>query len=123
MWYCAHAIFYFELKVGNSDSILVHENVYLIQADDEKYAMEKALNIAKSNEDLNEGGHLELNEKPVRYLFSGIRKLIEVGNHDKSDSNVVESGVEITYSEFEVDDMAEVENLGKGCFSNVLYRE
>jgi len=123
MWYCAHAIFYFEFKSGDYDSVLVNENVYLIQAVDEKNAMKKALDIAKGNEDLNEDDHLELNDRPVRYLFSGIRKLIEIGNHDKDDSNIIESGVEITYSELEVDDVSQVEDLGRGCFVNVLYRE
>ena len=70
MWYCAHAIFYFEFKYEEQDSYLVHENVYLIQAIDESSAMEKAIEIAKENEDLSEDNHLELNEKPVRYLFS-----------------------------------------------------
>lgn len=49
MWYCAHAIFYFEFKYEEQDSYLVHENVYLIQAVDESSAMGKAIEIAKEN--------------------------------------------------------------------------
>jgi len=123
MWYCAHAIFYFEFKHEEQDSYLVHENVYLIQATDEKIAMKKAIEIAKENEDLSEDDHLELNEKPVRYLFSGIRKLITVSNYNKEDKDVIESGIEATYSELEVDNLDQVKELSKGSFVEVLYRE
>ena len=123
MWYCAHAIFYFEFKYEEQDSYLVHENVYLIQAVDESSAMEKAIEIAKENEDLSEDNHLELNEKPVRYLFSGIRKLITVSNYDKENEDIIESGVEATYSELEVDNLNQVKKLSEGSFVEVLYRE
>lgn len=123
MWYCAHAIFYFEFKYEEQDSYLVHENVYLIQAVDESSAMGKAIEIAKENEDLNEDNHLELNEKPARYLFSGIRKLITVSNYDKENENIIESGVEATYSELEVDNLNQVRKLSEGSFVEVLYRE
>ena len=123
MWYCAHAIFYFEFKYEEQDSYLVHENVYLIQAEDEFSAMGKATEIAKENEDLSEDDHLELNEKPVRYIFSGIRKLITVSNYDKKNEDVIESGVEATYSELEVDDLNQVKKLSEGSFVEVLYRE
>lgn len=123
MWYCAHAIFYFEFKYEEQDSYLVHENVYLIQAVDESSAMGKAIEIAKENEDLSEDNHLELNEKPVRYLFSGIRKLITVSNYDKENEDIIESGVEATYSELEVDNLNQVRKLSEGSFVEVLYRE
>ena len=123
MWYCAHAIFYFEFKYEEQDSYLVHENVYLIQAVDESSAMGKAIEIAKENEDLSEDNHLELNEKPVRYLFSGIRKLITVSNYDKENEDIIESGIEATYSELEVDNLNQVKKLSEGSFVEVLYRE
>lgn len=123
MWYCAHAIFYFEFKYEEQDSYLVHENVYLIQAVDEFSAMGKAIEIAKENEDLSEDDYLELNEKPARYLFSGIRKLITVSNYDKENEDIIESGVEATYSELEVDNLNQVKKLSEGSFVEVLYRE
>lgn len=123
MWYCAHAIFYFEFKYEEQDSYLVHENVYLIQAVDEFSAMGKAIEIAKENEDLSEDDHLELNEKPARYLFAGIRKLITVSNYDKENEDIIESGVEATYSELEVDNLNQVRKLSEGSFVEVLYRE
>lgn len=123
MWYCAHAIFYFELKYEPQSSYLVHENIYLIQASDENEAMKKALKIGKENEDLSEDDHLVVNEKPARYIFSGIRKLITVSNYDKEDRNIIDSGMEVTYSELEVDSLNDIKKLEKGSFVEVLYRE
>ena len=85
--------------------------------------MGKAIEIAKENEDLSEDDHLELNEKPARYLFSGIRKLITVSNYDKENEDIIESGVEATYSELEVDNLNQVKKLSEGSFVEVLYRE
>ena len=123
MWYCAHAIFYFKLKKEPQESFLIHENVYLIQADNEQRAMEDAEAIAKENEDLSEDGHLELNEKPACYVFAGIRKLIEVEANNDTARGLLLSGVEVTYSEMEVDTIDEVNSLANGDFVNILYRE
>jgi len=123
MLYCAHAIFYYELKFEKQESYLVHENVYLIQANDDESALTEAIKIAKENEDINDDNHLELNKKPVRYRFSGIRKLITVSNYDKTDRNIIENGMELTYSELEVDNLNQVKELSSGAFVDVLYRE
>ncbi len=120
MYYCAHAIFYYELKNEKQDSILVHENIYMIEAANYEDAMKDARVIAKENEDLNDEGYLELNEKEVRYIFAGLRKLILV---DEQESLQVPSGTEISYSVFEVDSFHEVEKLVSGEFVNLLYRE
>src|SRR6478735_402250 len=72
MWFCAHAIFYFKLIDAEQDSFLVHENIYLVGADDAASAAAVAKQLAKTNEDLNEDGHLELNEKKTTYLFAGL---------------------------------------------------
>ncbi len=120
MWYCAHGIFYFALKYREQDSCFIHENVYLIEANNADEAMEKAVNCAKSHEDDNEGDTLTLNGEPVRYLFVGIRKLITV----QTDENGAEptNGCEVTYSELEVDTLEEVEKLANGDFVEILYR-
>lgn len=123
MWYCAHGIFYFEYKYEEQDSYLVYENVYIINADDEESALNESIRIAKENEDFNEDDHLELNGKPVRYLFSGIRKLIRVENASAADEGAINSGVEVTYSELEVENLNQVKELSDGSFVEVLYRE
>ena len=121
MWYCAHAIFYFESD--RQESYLIYENVYLIRSKDEESALLEAIKIAKDNEDLNEDGHLLLNEKPARYLFAGIRKIVEVETNYQTAKGSIVSGTEVTYSEMEVDSLDEVNRLANGDFVGVLYRE
>ncbi len=121
MWYCAHAIFYY--KVNGQESFLIHENVYLINAENEDVALSEAKKIAKENEDLNEDGHLYLNDNPATYLFAGIRKLIEIETNSDTAQGRISSGVEVTYSEMEVDTIEEVVDLADGKFVNILYRE
>ena len=121
MYYCAHAIFYF--KVEQQESFLIYENIYLIEAGDEDAAMVKAQTIARDNEDLNEDGHLELNEKPAQMLFAGIRKIVAVADYSGSAEPALSCGVELTYSIMEVDTESEVEMLAKGDSVNILYRE
>lgn len=123
MLFCAHSVFYFKLKAFTQDSFLVHENVYLIQAESALIAMVKAEMISKAKEDLSEDGHLELNEKKVSYIYAGVRKIIEA-DCGLSDINLgVLNGLEITYSELEVDSIDEVLLLARGSMVNVLYRE
>jgi hypothetical protein len=123
MLFCAHAIFYFKLLDREQETFLVHENVYLIDAEDGEQATQSALQIAIANEDASEDGHLELNEQKAAYLFAGLRKVIEVeaGAAPASASGLV--GLELTYSEFEVDCMDQVLALARGDMVEVLYRE
>lgn len=123
MLFCAHAIFYFKLCNEKQDTFLIHENVYLIDAEDVDHATQAAIQIAKGNEDLSEDGHLELNEKKVSYVFAGLRKLIEI---ETSPGPVYASGLvglELTYSEFEVDTLDQVFSLAGGDMVEMLYRE
>ena len=121
MWYSAHAIFYYSCE-GQS-SVLVHENVYLIEANDEDDAMSRAKEIASEHEDLSEDGHLEINGEKAQYRFAGIRKLIEVENDPVTVQGRLHSGLEVTYSVVEVDNLADVQRLAAGEMTNVLYRE
>lgn len=121
MWYCAHAIFYFSHE--GQETFLVHENVYLIDAPDERQALKRAREIAAEHEDPNEDGHLEVNGRKAKYHFAGIRKLIEVEMDPRTACGELHSGVEASYSIFEVDSLSEVESLAAGTMTPVLYRE
>lgn len=123
MLFCVHAIFYFKLLGQGQDTFLVHENVYLIDAEDEGQAEKVAVKIAKENEDLSEDGHLELNEQKVAYLFAGLRKVIEVEPSSVPVNASGLFGLELTYSEFEVDRLDQVLALARGDMVEVLYRE
>lgn len=123
MLYCAHAIFYYKLLAQEQETFLVHENVYLIDAEDSDQATATALEIAKENEDTGEDGHLELNEQKAAYLFAGLRKVIEVESSPVPVSASGLVGLELTYSEFEVDRLDQVLALARGAMVEVLYRE
>ncbi len=120
-WYCAHTIFYYELIDAPQDSYMIDENVYLVEAASDEEAMSKAEAYAKFSE-ANSGDTITLNDKPCRYKYAGIRKLITVSNVYEAD-DVPTSGAEVTYTEFEVDTFDEVTKLANGEFVEVLYRE
>lgn len=120
---CAHAIFYFKLYDEKQDTFLIHENVYLIDADDIDHATQSAIRIAKGSEDLSEDGHLELNEKKAAYVFAGLRKVIEVESSPGPINASGLVGLELTYSEYEVDGLDQVFALARGEMVEVLYRE
>jgi len=120
---CAHAIFYFQLLHQKQDTFLVHENVYFVDAIDVDQARMEAIQIAKGNEDLGEDGCLELNEQKVAYIFAGIRKIIELETRPTPISYQGMAGLELTYSEFEVDNLDQVFALARGDMVEVLYRE
>lgn len=121
MWYSAHAIFYFKCEI--QDSFLAHENIYLIQSNDEHGALVQATSIAQSNQELNEDGHLQLNGKPAQYIFAGIRRIIAVEQTTSTEQDKIVSGLEITYSALEVDTLEDISRLVNGDFVEVLYRE
>ncbi|WP_282296916.1 DUF4288 domain-containing protein [Stenotrophomonas sp. PS02289] len=121
MWYCAHAIFYFQYE-GQS-SYRLHENVYLIQADTADAAWQRAETLAREREDPSEGGHVNLDGHKVRYCFAGIRKLIEAQVDTGEENSPLEPGVELTYSVMVVDSLSAVEQLAKGEETSVLYEE
>lgn len=122
MQFCAHVICYFRLKDEPNETYLVHENVYFVYAVDAHSGWSEAERIGKESEDLSPDGHLELNEKKAEYIYAGVRKLIEI-LHDGRDSASGLHGLELTYSVFESDSLAEIEALVAGDMVELLYRE
>ncbi|WP_202759900.1 hypothetical protein [Delftia acidovorans] len=123
MWYCAHAIFYFEIIGEDQESYLVHENIYLIYSENEEILDAIADGVAISNQDLSTDGHLELDEKKARYIFAGIRKIIKTETMPADKIMAASSGMELSYSIYEVDSIDEVRKLAAGEMVNLLYRE
>ncbi|MDT3466983.1 DUF4288 domain-containing protein [Stenotrophomonas maltophilia] len=122
MWYCAHAVFFYQYD--GQDSFLVHENVYLISAEDEEVAMFKAKSIAVEYQQVGGDSSLEYNGKRAEYKFSGIRKLISVQvDSGVADSSAICSGVELTYSVMEVESILDVERIANGESVLVSYLE
>ena len=120
MWYCAHAIFYYECE--GQESFLVHENVYLIRADSDEQALADATALASECEDLS-GRLMGEDGRPSLYRFAGIRKLISVETDEHTAEGRLHSGVEVTYSVMAVDTLDQVQRLAGGDALDVLYQE
>lgn len=120
MWYCAHAIFYYESR--GQESFLVHENVYLISADNDENALENAEALASGYEDLT-GRLVGEDGRPSLYRFAGIRKLISVATDQDPAEGRLHSGVEVSYSVMAVDTLDQVKRLARGDAVAVLYQE
>ncbi|WWW35366.1 hypothetical protein V8017_21730 [Stenotrophomonas rhizophila] len=114
---------FFYFKYERQESFLLHENVYLIEAEDDEQALLDAKKLAMESEDLSEDGHLEVDGNKASYRFAGIRKLIEVQLDSDKTNRKLDSGVELTYSVLVVDSLAEVEQLARGEMTHVLYQE
>jgi hypothetical protein len=123
MLFCAHAVFYFKLVEAKQESFLVHENVYLIVADDPAEARARAEVVARANEDASEDTHLELNEQKASYVYGGLRKIIEAEQQPRHAVLGEVDGLEVTYSVFEVDTLEDVLALVRGEMVDLLYRE
>ena len=93
MWYCAHAIFYYESP--GQGAFRVHENVYLISADNDEHALENAEALASGYEDLT-GRLVGEDGRPSLYRFAGIRKLISVASDEDTAEGRLHSGVELS---------------------------
>jgi hypothetical protein len=122
-WYAANAIFVFKYKSGKQKQFPIWENVYLIEADTDAAARQKAEEVGKANEGeddtLTVGGH------PATLEYRGIRKLITIQNpfpHEPNDAPPTH-GTEITYSEFSVGSEEDIDKLVGGCAVSVLYEE
>lgn len=123
-WFCVHVIFYYENFLQPQGTFLVNESIFLVKADDWESAEKRGKELGLENQDLSEDGHLELNEEKVRYRYAGVRKVIEVERQpDNAAFHATVSGIEISYSEFEVDTLDEVRALASGEMVGVLYRE
>jgi hypothetical protein len=118
-WYAASAIMLVKFKDGNQDSYPVWENVHLIQAASPEEAEEKATKRAKNDEG-DHSGTFTWNERPARWDFAGLRKLVTVSNNDFADKEL--DGAEVTFSEFEVKTEGDLASLVNGEDVCVMYR-
>lgn len=118
MWFAAHAVLYLKHLEPGQDSFTIWENVYLVEAESEEESYKKAREYATLDEDHFEGperGTYE-DDKPAEWVFAGIRKITKM-----NPSEVPESGLEVTYSEYRVPSLEDVEALARGESIQVEY--
>ena len=121
MWYCVHAILYFEYKDGNQGDYVVWEHLYLIKADNPQEAGDKGKIRAKQDEGDSSGG-LTVNERPARLKYAGIRKIVDCQDLDMH-TMLPTDGTELSYSELIVESPDEFEKLISGDPAAIIYNE
>lgn len=119
-WYAASAMIVFRLKSGAQHRFTLHENVILVQGQDEVEARRKAEQFARDSNAADDT--LTVDGLPAVAHFCGLRKLTAVSNI-YSDADVLGDGAEVTYSVFEVEDESAISALVDGDVVTVRYVE
>lgn len=111
MWYAAHVIMSVRFrKPEDQTNFPVWENVVLVQAEDEERAWEKAEHLGQVEE--SEGDdEMRWNGKPARWVFAGVRKVVECRSAD--DDRPVD-GAEVTYSQLIFSDESALSRFVEG---------
>ena len=122
MWYAAHIVM--AIRYENPDDqhdYPVWENVVLVRADSDEKALQKADCLGRSEEDDGSEG-LRWQGKPARWVFAGVRKLIECRTPDDPQDRL-RTGTEVTYSQMVLDSREALEKFVNGEPVPVLYEE
>jgi hypothetical protein len=117
-WYCAHIVMLVELKNATQERFPVWENVILIEAKNEEVAFDMAERHGRAEEG-DDGETFEWEQSPARWVFAGVRKLTQFDTLSGS----FDSGVELTYTEFEVGSREEVKQLASGKPVQALFND
>jgi hypothetical protein len=108
-WYAAHAMMYVRFKDGVQNKYPFWENIFLIQADSDEEAFEKAEQRAKEDEG-DSCGSFTWEERPASWSFAGIRKVVDCAEATDQPTD----GTELTFLEMEVDSEAAFSKLLNG---------
>jgi Domain of unknown function (DUF4288) len=118
MWFAASVIMYVQFKDGAQNKYPIWENIILIEATSDKEALEKAEKRGREDEGDSEGSfHWE--ERPARWVFGGIRKLLKCKDADNRPTD----GTEITYSQMQVATEEAFNKLINGEAVTITYEE
>jgi hypothetical protein len=107
---------YTKFKDGKQDYYPINENIILIEAKDEKEALQKAIERGKIDEGDSSGTYL-YDRKPAIMIYGGIRKITQCDDSDQRPGD----GTEVTYSEFLVDSNEKLLKLIKGDPVDIFY--
>ena len=118
MWYAAHIIMYVKFKDVTQTKYPVWENLYLIEAENDNDALEKAKLLGKEDEG-DSDGTFRWDDKPAEWVFGGIRKIIKCDNYHEKPV----PGTELSYSEFLVNNEDDLNRLIKGDSVDIKYIE
>ena len=115
-WYSAHIILYLELREGAQDHYLVWENIFLIGAGSNAESFEPAERLGRSADE-DDDPTLTLDGKPARWVFAGVRKLVECVDPTERPGD----GTEVTYNELIANSIEDVKKLAGGEDVRITY--
>lgn len=114
-WFAAHAISIVKAMEGQPITpIPVWENVLLVEADSIEEAWLRAENIAKENYQSCPSDEYTCDGRPASMEFIGIRKLVSGKYCDPETEGRPRDGSEVTYSQFQLDEMGDLQKLMHG---------
>lgn len=122
--FCAHVVIWMKYKDGVQNEYPIWENVYLVKANTEDEAWEKA--EKKGREECEDDDGLEVDGRPARWTYGGVRKLISVIDISFFECKIHESMediIELTWSEFTVLDKISLDKLIAGESVIINYDE
>ena len=117
-WFAAHIVMSVVFKDGVQDSYPLWENIVLLEAGSDDEAEKKAVQKGRDGEGDSDGS-FRWNDRPARWAFAGVRKVIACQDPNSQPRD----GVELTYSELVVDDAETLAKLVNGDPVNVRYEE
>jgi Domain of unknown function (DUF4288) len=129
-WFAAHIISYVEFQDGVQDKYPVWENIVLIEANSAQEASGLAQKIGIEEYDDPDGSEgLYWEDRPARWVFAGIRKIIE--SHDTASTTIGRgasdhsptTGTEVSYSQLQVGTREALDALVAGDPVELLYEE
>ena len=103
--------------------IYLHENVFLIEANNSDHAISIATKIGQN--EISGYLGLKIDDEDAICNFEGVRKIVNVSNPyplDQDGERPV-SGTEITYTEFQVGDRAQLEDFMNKKMIDMKYIE
>ncbi len=122
-WYAASIIIVTKLRTGVQTEFPVSEDVYLVEAETDDEALQKATAIGASS--VVDDPSLTLGGRPAQHHFAGVRKLITVMNPfpDEPDQGRPYHGTEVTYSQYTLENEGDIDKLVRGEPVSVIYEE
>jgi hypothetical protein len=122
-WYAASIITVTKLRDGVQTKFPVYEDVYLVEADTDGEALQKAKAIGTSS--VIDDPSLTLGGQPARDYFAGIRKLITVRNPDEPEPDQGRpcQRSEVTYSRYTLESERDIDKLARGEPVSVIYED
>ena len=117
-WFAAHVIMYITWNDGEQPHVPVWENLVLIEAPTSEDAERKAEAVGRLSEG-DSDGTLIWDGRPARWNFAGVRKVIACDSSDVPPTD----GTEVSYSEFSLASIGDLERLVGGAETELRYIE